>query len=235
MYHSIIVSGRDLYREWGLIPTSRPVINPPEVKTTYVDLPASDGGLDYTDIMLGRPPYGYRKGSWEFAVKSRRGGTGRWQETFSAVMNYLHGVQHTIVLEDDPDFYYTGRLNVNSWKSDKNHSTITIDYCLEPFRKSLKESDEEDWLWDDLFTKTIRYGTFRVEGQKYRNLLYAGIRPTTPVFNCSAEMTVDYNGSSYGLVSGENVNSNLALHQGDNIMLFHGDGIVTVKYREVSL
>jgi hypothetical protein len=78
MYHSIIVSGRDLYREWGLIPTSRPVINPPEVKTTYVDLPASDGGLDYTDIMLGRPPYGYRKGSWEFAVKSRRGGAGRW-------------------------------------------------------------------------------------------------------------------------------------------------------------
>ena len=231
MFHSIIISGKDTYREWGLVPTSRPLVNPPTVKTTYVDLPASDGGLDYTDILLGRPPYGYREGSWEFVLKGKK----NWQETFSSIMNYLHGVEHTIVLEDDPSFYYTGRLTVNSWKSDKAYSIITIDYCLDPFRKSLKESDEEDWLWNDLFQKTIRYGTFRVEGQKYRNLIYEGIRPTVPVITCSAPMTVEYNGSSFGLVAGENTNRNLALSQGDNIMLFKGDGIVTVKYREVSL
>lgn len=231
MYHSIIVSGRDLYREWGLVPTSRPVINPPSVKTTYVDLPSSDGGLDYTDLLLGRPPFGYREGSWEFALKGRQ----NWQEVFGSIMNYLHGAEHTIVLEDDPSFYYTGRLSVNSWKSDKGYSRIVIDYCLDPFRRSLKDSDEDDWLWNDLFQKTIRYGTFRVEGQKYRNLIYEGLRPTVPVFTCSAPMTVEYHGSSFSLVPGENINRNLALQQGDNIMLFHGDGIVTVKYREVSL
>jgi len=231
MYHSIIVSGRDLYREWGLVPTARPVINPPSVKTTYVDLPSSDGGLDYTDLLLGRPPFGYREGSWEFALKGRQ----NWQEVFGSIMNYLHGAEHTIVLEDDPSFYYTGRLSVNSWKSDKGYSRIVIDYCLDPFRRSLKDSDEGDWLWNDLFQKTIRYGTFRVEGQKYRNLIYEGLRPTVPVFTCSAPMTVEYHGSSFSLVPGENINRNLALQQGDNIMLFHGDGIVTVKYREVSL
>ena len=231
MYHSIIVSGRDLYREWGLVPTARPVINPPSVKTTYVDLPSSDGGLDYTDLLLGRAPFGYREGSWEFALKGRQ----NWQEVFGSIMNYLHGAEHTIVLEDDPSFYYTGRLSVNSWKSDKGYSRIVIDYCLDPFRRSLKDSDEDDWLWNDLFQKTIRYGTFRVEGQKYRNLIYEGLRPTVPVFTCSAPMTVEYHGSSFSLVPGENINRNLALQQGDNIMLFHGDGIVTVKYREVSL
>ena len=231
MYHSIIVSGRDLYREWGLVPTARPVINPPSVKTTYVDLPSSDGGLDYTDLLLGRPPFGYREGSWEFALKGRQ----NWQEVFGSIMNYLHGAEHTIVLEDDPSFYYTGRLSVNSWKSDKGYSRIVIDYCLDPFRRSLKDSDEDDWLWNDLFQKTIRYGTFRVEGQKYRNLIYEGLRPTVPVFTCSAPMTVEYHGSSFSLVPGENINRNLALQQGDNIMLFHGDGIITVKYREVSL
>ena len=231
MYHSIIVSGRDLYREWGLVPTARPVINPPSVKTTYVDLPSSDGGLDYTDLLLGRPPFGYREGSWEFALKGRQ----NWQEVFGSIMNYLHGAEHTIVLEDDPSFYYTGRLSVNSWKSDKGYSRIVIDYCLDPFRRSLKDSDEDDWLWNDLFQKTIRYGTFRVEGQKYRNLIYEGLRPTVPVLTCSAPMTVEYHGSSFSLVPGENINRNLALQQGDNIMLFHGDGIVTVKYREVSL
>jgi hypothetical protein len=196
-----------------------------------VDLPSSDGGLDYTDLLLGRPPFGYREGSWEFALKGRQ----NWQEVFGSIMNYLHGAEHTIVLEDDPSFYYTGRLSVNSWKSDKGYSRIVIDYCLDPFRRSLKDSDEDDWLWNDLFQKTIRYGTFRVEGQKYRNLIYEGLRPTVPVFTCSAPMTVEYHGSSFSLVPGENINRNLALQQGDNIMLFHGDGIVTVKYREVSL
>ena len=231
MYHSIIISGKNTFTEWGLIPTSRPVVNPPEVKTTYVDLPSSDGGLDYTNLLLGRPPFGYREGSWEFALKGRQ----NWQEVFGSIMNYLHGAEHTIVLEDDPSFYYTGRLSVNSWKSDKGYSRIVIDYCLDPFRRSLKDSDEDDWLWNDLFQKTIRYGTFRVEGQKYRNLIYEGLRPTVPVFTCSAPMTVEYHGSSFSLVPGENINRNLALQQGDNIMLFHGDGIVTVKYREVSL
>ena len=113
MYHSIVISGKDTFKEWGLVPTSRPVINPPAVKTTYVDVPAMDGGLDYTDVLLGRPAYGYREGSWEFAVRSRRS----WSEVYTSVMNYLHGVKHSIVLEDDPDYYYTGRLTVNAWKS----------------------------------------------------------------------------------------------------------------------
>ena len=37
MYHSIIISGKNTYDEWGLVPMSRPVVNPPTVKTTYVD------------------------------------------------------------------------------------------------------------------------------------------------------------------------------------------------------
>lgn len=231
MYHSIIISGKDTFNEWGLVPTSRPVINPPEPKTTYVDVPAGDGGLDYTDILLGRPPYGYREGSWEFAVRSELS----WTEAYTSIMNYLHGVRHTIVLEDDPDYYYTGRLTVNAWKSEKEYSLITIDYKLDPFKKSLTENDDEDWLWDDLFNKTIRYGTFQVKGQKYRNILYTGFRPTVPVITCSDSMTVEYNGSSFTLVAGDNTNNNLALMQGENIMLFKGNGIVTIRYREVSL
>lgn len=71
MYHSIIISGKNTFDEWGLVPTSRPVINPPEVKTTYVDLPSSHGQLDYTDLLLAETPYGQRKGSWEFYITNR--------------------------------------------------------------------------------------------------------------------------------------------------------------------
>ena len=82
MYHSIIISGRNTYEEWGMVPTSRPVINPPEVKTTYVDLPASNGVLDYSDLLLGTVPFGQREGSWEFALRPGKA----WATVYSSVI-----------------------------------------------------------------------------------------------------------------------------------------------------
>ena len=31
------------YRDWGLIPKSRPVISPPAPKTNYISIPEADG------------------------------------------------------------------------------------------------------------------------------------------------------------------------------------------------
>ena len=73
MYHSLIISGRNTYDAWGLVPVSRPVMDPPQVKTTCVDLPASHGVLDYTSLLLAEVPYGQRKGSWEIHAPHRRG------------------------------------------------------------------------------------------------------------------------------------------------------------------
>ena len=231
MYHSLIISGRNTFTEWGMVPTSRPVINPPEVKTTYVNLPASHGILDYSDLLIGTVPYGQREGSWEFALRPGR----TWATVYSSIMNYLHGRRHTVVLEDDPAFQYSGRLSVNAWKSDPKYSLITIDYNLDPFKQSTVSSDENDWLWNDLFDLTIRYGRFIVEGTKYRNFINEGMESPTPTFICSAPMTVLYRGNTYQLVAGTNYNASLALQPGDNIMRFSGNGSVVVSYREVSL
>ena len=231
MYHSLIISGRNTFTEWGMVPTSRPVINPPEVKTTYVNLPASNGILDYSDLLLGSVPFGQREGSWEFALRPGR----TWATVYSSIMNYLHGRRHTVVLEDDPAFQYSGRLSVNAWKSDPKYSLITIDYNLDPFKQSIVSSDENDWFWDDLFDMTIRYGRFVVDGTKYRNFINEGMEAATPTFVCSSAMSVLFNGETYGLVAGSNYNANLALQPGDNIMRFSGNGSVVVSYREVSL
>lgn len=231
MYHSINISGKNTYREWGLVPTSRPVVNPPEVKTTYVDLPASHGVLDYTTLLLSEAPYGQRKGSWEFVLRPGN----RWASVYASILNYLHGVRHTVILEDSPAFQYVGRLSVNTWKSDEKYSIITIDYNLDPFRYSISASDDKDWLWNDVFVDLIRYGTFTVSGSKYRNFVNEGLKPSIPTFTCSAAMSVEFNGKTYSLVRGKNYNANLSLQPGDNIMFFTGNGDVTVSYRVVSL
>lgn len=231
MYHSLIISGKNTYETWGMVPTSRPVVNPPEVRTTQVDLPAADGVLDYTELLTGRVPYGQRTGSWEFTL---RPGV-KWVQVYTSLLNELHGLQHTIVLEDDPRFQYTGRLSVSAWKSDPSRTTVTIDYNLSPYRQSIHASDDQDWLWDDAFTETIRYGSFAVAGEKWRNFINEGGWNVTPVFTCSAAMEVEYRGSTYNLIPGQNANANLALQPGDNIMVFRGNGTVSVHYREVSL
>lgn len=231
MYHSITISGKNTYDEWGIVSRTRPLIVPPAVKTTYVDLPAAHGQLDYTGFLLGEVPYGQREGSWEFVLRAGSS----WAETYSSLMNYLHGQRHTVILEDDPDFLYTGRLMVNDWKSDQAYSRIVIDYNLDPFKYSVESSDETEWLWDDLFADVIRYGRFTVAGTKWRNFINRGQLSAVPTIVCSAPVTVNINGEVFSLVTGTNYNANLLLKPGDNEMQFAGNADVTVSYREVSL
>lgn len=231
MYHSLIISGKNTFEEWGMVPTSRPVVNPPKVKTTYVDLPASHGVLDYTSLLLAEVPYGQREGSWEFAL---RPGV-RWASVYSSILNYLHGERHTVILEDDPSYQYVGRLSVNAWKSDPSYSVITIDYNLDPFKYKTQASDDTEWLWDELFVDVIKYGRFSVDGTKYRTFINEGSKVAIPTVTCSAPMSVECNGSVFHLMQGKNYNANLSLNPGDTLMVFHGNGEVTVSYREVSL
>lgn len=144
-YHSLIISGKNTYGEWEMYPTSRPHVAPPEVKTSYVDVPGANGGLDYTDLLTGDPRYGYRKGSWEFLLIPQE----KWPDVYRSLCNFLHGKVHTVVLEDDPTWQYTGRLSVNQWQSAAHNSLITIDYILDPIPVNL-EDETYDQDADDL-------------------------------------------------------------------------------------
>lgn len=133
------ISGQDTYTTWEMIPTKRLHVVPPEPKTTYVDLPGANGGLDYTELLTGEPTFGYRKGSWEFLLIPGD----QWANIYQQLCTYLHGKQHIIILQGDPNYYYTGRLKINEWQSNAYNSLITIDYVLDPERKTVSGSSED--------------------------------------------------------------------------------------------
>lgn len=139
MYHSIYIlresedEGINTYDDWHIVPTSRPVINPPAVKTEYLEIPGATGALDYTGVLTGSVPLKDRTGSWEFYVLN---GYEAWFQKFSVIMNNIQGRRMRIWLEDDPEHYYTGRLRLNSWKSAKDYSQIQITYQLDPERRT---------------------------------------------------------------------------------------------------
>lgn len=197
MYHSIIfyknddfTSGLNTYDDWFLIPTSRPVFNPPAVKTKYIDIPGADGVIDLTETLRKCPVYNNREGSLEFIVEN---GHKNWSDAYSTVMDYIHGQYVKAVLEDDPEYYYEGRFFVNEWKSDKNWSLITLDYNLKPYKTNIHSTTEE-WIWDTFnFETGIILKDIIVDSTEYKWVSLGsliGRKPVCPIFTVTTDSSI---------------------------------------------
>lgn len=233
MYHSVTYGEKNTWEDWHLIPKTRPLFNPPSLKENYVDIPGGNGVLDLTEVLTGYPVYNNRTGSHEYYVAN---GYQDWDVLYSEIMNYLHGKSLVASLEDDPTFYYEGRFTVNSWKSDKNWSTIVIDYNVYPYKRSFNTSDE-NWLWDpfDFETGVINEtNNINIKGSGTITIIGLG-EPVVPTIYLSAAMSVQFNGKTYELSSGNNVNPNIVIKSGQNTLKFTGTGTVTITYRGGSL
>lgn len=229
MYHSITIGDMNTWDSWHLIPKSRPLFNPPSVKTNYIEIPGGDGSLDLTTALAGRPVYKNRTGSWEFYVEN---GYKDWSVLYSEIMTYLHGKKLKAILEDDPDYYYEGRFAVNAWKSDPNWSIITIDYEVAPYKRSLISAGN-DWLWDtfNFETDVIRsYENLPVDGS-LTVVVVGDSMPVPPTIVASTTgMTVTYNDETYTLTKGSNYISELTIQEDENTFIFGGTGTITILY-----
>lgn len=227
MYHSITFGTKNTWDDWHLIPTSRPLFNPPSVKTNLIEIPGGDGALDLTTALAGRPLYKNRTGSIEFYVEND---FRDWTILYSEIMLYLHGQKMRAVLEDDPSYYYEGRFAVNAWKSNKDRSSIVIDYDVNPYKKDILGTDEE-WIWDTFNFETgiIRYYKDLPVSGSLSIVVIVDMMPVSPTITVSATgMTVAFGGETHTLSKGVNSISGMVLPQGQNTLVFTGTGTVTI-------
>ena len=151
---------RNTWEDWGLIPTSRPIVVPPEQKRTKIEIPSTSGELDLTYELVPYPIFQNRTGSWEFKVASDK----PWFVLQQEIGSYLHGRDVRVILKDDPSYYYTGVCWIESWESanDGSGSTISIGYDLEPYKKYIYSS-LEDWEWNpfNFYTDVVPTGLFQ--------------------------------------------------------------------------
>jgi len=171
MLYSIKIGDKNTWTDWRLMPKSRPLVNPPEVRYKTVEIPGRSGVLDLTDVISSDRVFGTRKGSWEFIVinphievsgledrKDQIKLTERkwikdlqmntddtygdlWITRYTEIMGHLHGKKLIVSLTDDPDYAYCGRISVNEWRSEEKYSTIVLDYEFQPFKFSSKITD----------------------------------------------------------------------------------------------
>lgn len=186
MYHSVTFGEANTWDDWRLVPTSRPLFNPPPQKVKTLDVPGGNGVIDLSQSLTGYPVFQNRTGSIEFVVINN---FKPWHMAYSDIMDYLHGQNMRAILEDDPEYFYEGRFTVNSWKSDKDNSKIAIDYDVGPYKWSILSSTD-DWLWDpfNFQNGVIRTKLFRdipVTTEQTKRELDAklfGRAPVCPVF-----------------------------------------------------
>lgn len=235
MYHSITFGDKNTWTDWHLIPSSRPIFNLPPLKTRFVDIPGANGQLNMSGISTGRPIYGPRTGSLEFVVMN---GYLNWEESYSNIMNYLHGRTMTAILEDDPDFYYEGIFTVNQWQSSKVFSLITIDYNLNPYKLS-NSGTLDYWLWDPfdfeigIVTDNVDYENVVINGPDSHTMTIIGSPKASAlrVSATTATMTVKFKGTVYPIPKGISFIPGIMLLDGVNTLTFSGYGAVTIDYR----
>ena len=236
MYHSITFDGEvNTWDDWHLIPATRPVFNPPETKTHYVDIPGANGQIDLTESLTGYPVYENRTGSIEFYVAN---GYEDWDVIYSKILSYLHGKTHRAYPESESNgyFYYEGRFEVNKWTSDKWYSKITIDYDVYPYRKE-PYSSTESWLWDpfDFELGIVReYGDLVVDGT-LEMTIDGRQEPIVPEITVDSDdgsgMTVKVGSTIYELEDGVNVIPSIVVSDESVTLTFTGNGSVNIEYR----
>lgn len=202
------------YDDFNLILTQK-TIGTPSPKTETIDIPGGDGVLDLTEF-FGEVKYTNRQLSFEFSTIVPKE---EFMELFSRVQNAIHGQKMQIVLDDDSEWFYFGRITVSEWKADKNIGKFTIDCDCEPYKTRLGDTE--------IFQM--------VEGTETKVILPNGRKTVVPLIEITGNVNLTYGENFWALSAGIYELPALILQNGDNEILVGGTGTATFTYRERGL
>lgn len=199
------------YYEWGLI-LSEKEIGSPEPKTNYIEVEGSDAVLDYTEY-FGDVKYKNRPLSFKFTKMNVI--PDGFLALYSLVQDAIQGRKVQIILDDDPAYYYIGRVKINEWKSNKRIGEIVIECDCEPYKYKVAET---------VVTKAVT-GSATITLTNSR-------KKVVPLITTSSEMTISFNGYTGTFSAGTFTIPELELVEGNNTVNVTGTGNISFVYRE---
>ena len=202
------------YNDFGLI-LSQKTIGTPSPKTETINIPGGDGVLDLTEF-FGEVKYNNRELSFEFSTMVPQA---EFMNLFSRVQNALHGQKMNIILDDDSEWQYTGRIEVSEWKAEKAIGKLTIDCDCEPYKT--KPAD----------TVIIQ----AVNGTEKTVILPNGRKSVVPLIDIAGNVDLTFGTNFWALSEGRYELPAVRLANGDNIVLLNGTGTATFTYKEWGL
>ena len=225
--------------DWGFALGNNNYISDPEMETNYIDVPYRNGLIDASTALTGRPVYKKRKLSFNLGGKRPRLS---WDAVISRLRNNIHGRTCQLTLDNDPNYYWRGRVYLQDFDRFRGLGTFTLNVPdAEPYKYN-KYSSTDPWLWDpfNFETDTItQQGAWTISGTGSHSVP-AGYMPTCPTFIVSdlvgQSITMENNGNTYTLTTGSNKFPEIMVN-GDTIETFDftGTAKVQIVYRGGSL
>lgn len=209
--NGIQFGNKHTYDDWELVLTNK-ALGLPTPKTSSIDVEGADGTIDTSEVLAGEIKFNNRMLEFEFTMTTPYD---EFNELITDIANYLHGKKLKIILDEDSDYYYYGRCQINQWSSDKRIGKIVISCECEPYKYALRDS---------VVSATINGKTYvKVVGKRMT---------VTPIIEVSNDMEIIVDGKSNQLYAGiENEILDLFIKEGINTLVFNGNGEVKIKYK----
>ena len=199
------------YDDLHLILASKEIGSPKEKKNT-IPIEGADGELDLTEF-FGSVKYDNRTLKFSFSSVAYP-----FADHYSMVLNALHGQKVHIVLDEDPDWYYVGRLSVSPYTSDKHIGKIDIEADCEPYKYKKDET---------VISKVVSNSETIVLPNSRKRVI--------PTIKTTAPMQFAFGGRTTQVNAGTFLIPTLELVEGNNEVTVTGTGTVTFSYREGGL
>lgn len=232
MLYGAKINGIHILDDLRLYPTAAFIASPPEVQTYYVDVSGADGLLDLTESMDGIVHYKNRTLSMPCKCIAPRE---EWSDIYSCILNAVHGRSAEIIFDDDPNYFYRGRVTVEPPDPQKRQWYVNLSANVEPYKYERYESTGS-WLWDPFcFSSDIArdYTGLTVDGETEYTI--AGpVMPVSPVFTVKSDdgsgIGATVSGITHQLPDGTSAIASLRI-TADTTLIFKGSGTVTIAFR----
>lgn len=214
-------------RDLGLI--LQTVTNPlPVAKTNTIEIPGADGKIDVT-AAFGTTRFNNRVITMVFTDMDPYA---HRYSNVTTVSNALHGKTCKIVFDEDPLYYYQGRLSVKEFVVNKTTRTVTIEADCEPYKYLLNEGNEP-WVWDSFNFENgvIRdYADITISGDTDVAVI-GGWKNVHPIITSNAAMTVSIDSETQTVSFGVGVTKlyGITIPYGEHVLHFHGNGKVGIR------
>lgn len=203
------------YRDLNLIMTDIQ-ISPAVANTNYIDVPGRNGSYDASEEN-GEVTYQDKNGKFVFIVDNYKNNL-TYEEKKTEISNLLHGKTMQIILDEDPEFYYLGRLAVESTAKRGNIKQIVIAARVAPYK--LKHE------------KTVISAD--VSGEQ--TVICPNLRMSTvPEIIADSEFRLEFDDITANVSSGTYIIPDIKFKEGDNEIKVTGNGNITFVYQEGSL
>lgn len=194
-------------------------VQPAEPKTNFIDIPGADGSKDFTESPAGRVVYNTREITWVFKLYPGD----NWAAKYAQVSNALNGKSCKITLDDDPGYYYQGRVSVDKHAADGILHTISVIAVCQPYKLRQTETTQSANL-------TTSYSTLTLSNER---------KPVIPSITVSQPTTLLWKGNTYAVTAGTHRLLDIMLVEGSNTLQAKttsaGSGTITVTYQKGAL